>query len=593
MLQNRWSIRGKSYSGRGNFGLNRTYIEIGTKWLKTVILCRNVVTKYFQETLDSPTLGVYNVVTMFVATRKRNYKGKIYTSSQIVEGYRNKDGKVRQRTLLDISKLGPDKIAAIKAAFQGKSIVDWDALDGLQSLDFGIPHVVIKTLESLELPEILDEEGREHLPTIVAMIANRIDAPCAKYSLKHWAKNTALSHLLGADEKKFHHNECYSALDYLEENQRFIEDELYARREQPARLFFYDITSTYFEGRKAELSAYGYSRDHRGDRRQVVIGLVTGAEGLPICVEVFEGNTRDCSTVIGKIDDIKNRFQVERACFVGDRGMRSSTNIEHIKKEGLDFIFALNHSEVLRLADKHGPVQLGLFDERNLVEVEIDGRRLVVCRNPIAGADTKRRRNELLKLTEDWLKKIEGRVKKGRLRKPDAIRRAVDRCFGKWKMEKFFRLEIGDGEFSFERDVEKIKAAAMLDGVYVIETTLGSGEMDAKEIQRTYKFLRVVEEAFRCAKNDLDIRPVYHWRERRIRGHVFMCFLAYMVEQKLRLGLKRLPEEQQPEWKEVLSELRGWRRVSIQDRPGMKAHYPGFTPEISYMLNAWEIPPPV
>ena len=271
----------------------------------------------------------------------------------------------------------------------------------------------------------------------------------------------------------------------------------------------------------------------------------------------------------------------------------SSANIEHIKKEGLDFIFALTHSEVLRLAEKHGPIQLGLFDKRDIAEVEIDGRRLVVCWNPIAGEDTKRRRDELLRLTEEKLEKIQARVVKGRLKKADAIRKAVDRTFAKWKMEKFFSLEIGDGKFLFERDVEKINAAAMMDGVYVIETTISLDEMNAEEIQKSYKLLQVVERAFRCIKDELEIRPLYHWRERRIRGHVFMCFLAYMVEQKLKIGLKMLPEKQCPEWNEVLSWLRGWNIVKVGSRLGLKAHHPGFTPELAMLLNAWKIPIPV
>lgn len=531
---------------------------------------------------------------MYVATRTRKYKGKIYSSTQIVEGYRNKDGNVRQRTLLDISKLGEEKIASVKAALQGASVIDWNDIEDLQSLNFGIPYTVKKILESLGLEEIIGEDGRRHWKTIVAMIANRIDSPGAKYAMKNWARNTALSDLLNADEKDFHHKACYSALDFLDENQASIEDALYAGRGARTRLFFYDITSTYFEGRKAELSAYGYSRDHRGDRKQVVIGLVTDGDGLPISVEVFEGNTRDCTTVVKKIEDLKNRFHVKRACFVGDRGMRTGANIERMKKEGLDFILALSHREVLRLADEYGPLQLGLFDERNLADVEIEGRRLVVCRNPVAGDDTKRRRDELVRLTGEWLRKIESRVVKGRLKKAEAIRKVADRCFAKWKMEKFFRLEIEDGIFSFELDEEKINSAAQLDGVYVIETTLPSSDMDAEEIQKSYKFLQMVERAFRCIKGELEVRPVFHWREWRIRGHVFLCFLAYLVEQMLRIGWESMSESEnpRPEWSEILSHLRGWHRVSIAGRRSLKAHYPGFTPELMQLLEACNIPAP-
>ena len=245
---------------------------------------------------------------MYVAIRTSVQRGKTYHSAQIVEGYRNEKGQPRQKTLLDISGIGMEKILAVKAALSGKDVVEWDSLEGLSALDYGIPYVTEKTLQSLGFAEILGEEGMAHYPAILAMICNRIDAPCAKYSLRNWAKRTSLWTLPGVDpEKAFHHESCYEALDFLQSRQESIEDALYQRREKPARLFLYDITSSYFEGRKAELARFGYSRDHRGDRKQIVIGLVTDCDGLPLCVEVFKGNTRDSSTVIEKINDVKKR----------------------------------------------------------------------------------------------------------------------------------------------------------------------------------------------------------------------------------------------------------------------------------------------
>ena len=535
----------------------------------------------------------YNLVTMFVAVRKSKQRGKTYFSAQIAEGYRNEEGKVRHRTLLDISSLGMDRILAVKAALQGRSIVDWDSLEGLAALDFGITYVAEQVLKSAGFPEILGDEGAKRYPTILAMIANRLDSPCAKYSLCNWARRTSLwTYPDIIPEKQFHYKSCYEALDFLEKNQVAIENALYERRGKPARLFLYDVTSSYFEGRKAEIAKFGYSRDHRKDRKQIVIGLVTDIDGLPICAEVFEGNTRDCSTVVEKINDLKKRFVVEKACFVGDRGMRTEANVEHIKKEGIDFITALCNREVLKLVEENGPVQMGLFDERGIAEVSLKGRRLIVCRNPIAGEDTKRRRDALLQKTDDALKKVAKRVASGRLKKADAIRKAIDRAFTKWKMEKFFRVTVEDGQFKYEKNEETLAAAARLDGVYVLETSLTPDEMRVEEVQSSYKLLQVVERAFRAAKNELRIRPVYHWKESRIRGHVFLCFLAYFVERRLQLGLKTLPEDSQPEWKAVVEGLRGWRRVSVTGRPTLKAHHPGFTPEIAQYLTAWDIPFP-
>jgi hypothetical protein len=530
---------------------------------------------------------------MYVAIRTSVQRGKTYHSAQIVEGYRNEDGQARQKTLLDISSIGMEKILAVKAALSGKKIVNWDSIEGLSALDFGIPYVVEKVLDSLDFSDILGEDGKKHYPTILAMIANRIDSPCAKYSLRHWARKTSLWDYSVIDpEKSFHHDSCYEALDYLEENQERLEDALYQKREKPARLFLYDITSSYFEGRLAELARFGYSRDHRGDRKQIVIGLVTDSDGLPLCVEVFEGNTRDSSTVIGKINDLKKRFMVEKACFIGDRGMRTDANVDHIRSEGLDFILAISHREVLSLVEEHGPRQMGLFDERGIADASIEGRRLVVCRNPIAGEDTLRRREELMRLTGEGLEKIRKRTESGRLKKADAIRKAVDRYLMKWKMEKFFRITIEDGVFKYEKNQEAITAAARLDGVYVIETSLAPDEMPTPDIQSSYKLLQIVERAFRATKDELCIRPVYHWKESRIRGHVFLCFLAYLVERRLQLGLAKLPEESRPEWKEVIDVLRGWRRITVAGRPDLKRRFSCLTTELTQCLCAWGIPVP-
>jgi len=380
---------------------------------------------------------------------------------------------------------------------------------------------------------------------------------------------------------------------FYKKNQRFIEEELYCQRESPPRLFLYDITSSYFEGRKAELAKYGYSRDHRKDRKQIVIGLVTDTQGLPICVEVLEGNTRDSTTVINKIDELKSRFSVEKACFIGDRGMKTEANVEHIKSEGFDFILALSHREVLKLADDDTPFQMSLFDVQNVAEVNVDGRRLIICKNPKAGEDTKRRRDELLKNTEDSLTKVKERINKGRLKHVDAIRKVIDKFFEKWKMEKFFKLTIGEGVLEFERDEEKIESASRLDGVYVIETSLEEKEMNSSEIQKSYKLLQVVERAFRSVKDVMEIRPVFHRKEIRIKGHVFICFLAYMVERILQLGIEDLMNEKEVEWVEIKEKLRNWREIKVQGRDDLQSLYSGIDDEMKEWLSKWNIQLPL
>jgi len=526
---------------------------------------------------------------MYVAIRHKTVNGKTYTSAQIVEGYRE-GNKVRQRTLLDISRLPMEKILALKAALQGKALVDWDSLDDVEAKDFGLPYVVTSILEKAGVREILGEEGQSFWPTIAAMVANRIDSPCSKYSLKHWAKNTLLDEILGVDgDKAFSHKTCYAALDFLAEHQEEIEAGLFERRRSTPRLILYDITSTYFEGRKVSDARYGYSRDHRGDRLQIVLGFVTDALGLPVSVEIFEGNTRDSSTVKKQIDKVKKRFGVEHACFVADRGMKTIANIEKLKEEGFEFILALRHSEVLQLVEKHGPIQMGLFDKKDIAEVEIDGRRLVVCWNPVAGEDTKRRREELISLTRDGLQKIAARVQTGRLKSPAAIQKAADRVFAKWKMEKFFTLTITEGSFGFALNEDTVRAAERLDGVYVLETNVPLADMTSDEVRDNYKRLQLVERAFRYLKTDLEIRPLFHWKDSRVRGHVFVCFLAYLVEQQMRLALKNL--EKGPTWEEVLSGLRAWRKVRIVGKPHLKSLNAGLTEDTTRWLELWQVSP--
>lgn len=315
-------------------------------------------------------------------------------------------------------------------------------------------------------------------------------------------------------------------------------------------------------------------------------------DGIPLTCEVFEGNTKDSTTVQKKITEIKSRFGCTKACFVGDRGMRTNANIDKIKNDGLDFIIALKHQEVVNLVKKQGVVQLTLFDEKNIADILIDGRRLIACHNPIAGADTKRRRNELLKLIEKELDKIKGRVEKGRLQRPEAIQKTCDKVFSKYKMEKFYILQIEAGSFSWSRKEDEIKVAAQLDGVYVIESTLSKDEMPPEKAQQVYKNLQQVERAFRCLKSELNIRPMRHWLEKRIKGHVFLSVLSYLVEQTWRNILLNLPDEDKPEWQYFLAQIKAWQQVDIPQASQLKPKFANFSTDIAKFANLLNIPLP-
>lgn len=539
---------------------------------------------------------------MFVLSYTRVKDGTTYHTHYIAESYRE-GKKVKRRHILNITKLSEEKRIRIKHILQDRSpFVVWDTLTGLVSRDVGMSYIVLTILKALHIPAIFPNTLLPFWPTIASMIVNRLDAPCAKYSLNRYVAGTALASLLPACaiSRPFHHETCYRVLDLLATHQRGIELSLFEKRNTSSWLFLYDITSTYFEGRKAELAAYGYSRDHRGDRPQITIALTATGNGAPVSVTVLAGNMRDAATVQGTVDDIKKRFKVEKICFVGDRGMITVDNVSHLKENGMDFILALRHSEVIRLGKKHGSLQLGLFDEKGLADVTVEGRRLIVCRNPLAGADTKRRREELLKKIEESLGKIVSRVWQGttpqgkkrvrRLRKASHIQKAIDRIFTTYPLEKFYTITVSDDSVTYEKKEEELTIAQSLDGVYVLETTIGKDEMTKKDIQKSYKLLRQIEDGFKRMKGDLEIRPVFHWKQNRIKGHVFLCFLAYCVEQELYRRWHASGLSKEMEWKEMVSVIKRWQKVSVAGREDLKTLDANFTPQLTTVLARLGMP---
>jgi Transposase DDE domain len=304
-----------------------------------------------------------------------------------------------------------------------------------------------------------------------------------------------------------------------------------------------DVTSTYFEGRTCPLARYGYSRDHRRDRLQIVFGLLCASNGCPVAVEVFEGNAADPSTVASQVEKLKRRFHLSRVVLVGDRGMITDARIETVlKPAGLDWITSLRAPTVKALAEA-GTVQLSLFDERDLAEVsspDFPGERLVVCRNPLLAAERERKRGELLTATETGLGKIVRAVKRKTkpLRGADQIGVAVGQMLDRHKMAKHFNLSITDDSFSFSRNEESIAAEARLDGIYVVRTNVPSAQLAAADVVASYKSLSRVERAFRSIKTvDLEVRPIHHRLADRVRAHLLLCKLAYYVEWHLREAL--------------------------------------------------------
>jgi hypothetical protein len=365
----------------------------------------------------------------------------------------------------------------------------------------------------------------------LALITARILAPASKLATARGLGSTTLAGELGVADAT--EDELYGALDWLRARQASVERTLARRHLRAGAPVLLDVSSTWFEGRCCPLAAHGYSRDHRFDRPQLVFGLVTDPDGCPTAVEAFPGNTADPATLEDQLSALRERFGLERFTLVGDRGMLTTARIERLREiGGIDWVSALRAPAIRRLADD-GLIQLSLFDERNLVEIaspDFPGERLVVCRNPVLAAERARKRDELLAATEADLAAITTSVAAGRLRSAAAIGVRVGRVKDRHRMAKHFELEIGEGTFSFRRRQDAITQEAALDGLYVIRTSLPPERLDAREVVLAYKRLSEVERDFRMLKgDDLEVRPIHHWREERVRGHLFLCLIAAYV----------------------------------------------------------------
>jgi len=473
------------------------------------------------------------------------------------ESFRDEEGRTHKRTLANLCKVPADLLEGMKALLAGGTVIGTgpDAIEIERALAHG--HVaaalgmVRKTaLDRLILSTAKDKSSRRYCDLVVALIVDRLIAPRSKLGfVRAVDEETAVSSLgtvLGLGEVKEH--EVYDALDWLADRQRRIENSLARRHLKDGTLVLYDVSSSYFEGRCCPLAHYGHSRDHRRDRPQIVYGLLCTRQGIPVAVEVFDGNTADPSTLTSQIEKLKHRFGISRVALVGDRGMITAARIrDDLKPAGLDWITCLRAPAIQALAAESGPLQMSLFDERDLVEITapemFPGERLIVCRNRELAAERARKREELLAATERELARIAAQVKRkgSRLKSAAGIGIAVGAVIDKRKMAKHFAIEIRDGHLSFRRRVEQIEEEARLDGIYVIRTSVPAEQLDTNQAVQAYKDLSRVERAFRCLKTvDLEIRPIRHWTPQRVRAHVFLCMLAYHVEWHLRDALAPL-----------------------------------------------------
>jgi transposase len=473
------------------------------------------------------------------------------------ESWRDEEGRTHKRTLANLSKVPADLLEGLKALLKGGTVIGTGVgeIEIERSLAHGHVAAALGMISKIALDRLIlstakDKASRRSCALIVAMIVDRLIAPRSKLGfVRAVNEETAVSSLgpvLGLGDVK--EREPYEALDWLIERQMRIENGLARRHLKDGVLVLYDVSSSYFEGRCCPLAQFGHSRDHRKDRPQIVYGLLCTRQGIPIAVDVFDGNTADPSTLSSQVEKLKDRFGIGRVAVVGDRGMITAARIrDDLKPAGLDWITCLRAPAILALAAENGPLQLSLFDERDLAEISapqmFPGERLIVCRNRELAAERARKREELLASTERELARIEAQVKRkgSRLKSAAEIGVAVGAVIDKKKMAKHFAVEIRDGHLSFKRRTRKIEEEARLDGIYVIRTSVPSAHLDTSEAVQAYKDLSRVERAFRSLKTiDLDIRPIRHWTPKRVRAHVFLCMLAYHVEWHLRDALAPL-----------------------------------------------------
>jgi hypothetical protein len=460
------------------------------------------------------------------------------------ESYRQ-GGKVKKRTLANLSKLPRDVIDQLRILLHGGHAVESfeKSIEVLRSLPHGHVAAVLATLIKTGLDHIISSERSRELSLILAMIIARIIEPQSKLAtargLDPETASSSLGEVLGLG--RVTENDLYFAMDWLSGEQQRIENTLAAKHLQGGALVLYDITSTYFEGRTCPLAHLGYSRDGKSDKLQIVIGLLCAPDGCPVAVEVFEGNSADSSTVQSQVKKVQERFGIERVVLVGDRGMITETRLRKGLRdtEGLDWITALRAPQISKLV-ANGAIQLGLFDKRDMAEIthpDYPDERLIVCRNPALALDRARTREALLQATERELEKVKLATSrpKRRLKGKEKIGLRVGKVIGKFKMAKHFVITIAEESFSYARNPGSIAEEAALDGIYVLRTSVAKEILGTNETVGAYKSLSQVERAFRSLKSiDLKIRPIHHRLAERVKTHVFLCMLAYYVEWHMR-----------------------------------------------------------
>jgi hypothetical protein len=468
------------------------------------------------------------------------------------EGWRE-GNKTRQRTLANLSDWPQQKIDTLRRLLRDEPMVSLhDRFTTQKSLSHGHVEAVLQMIRKLELERLISSQHCRERDLVVAMMVQRLIDPVSKLATTRLWHSTTLAGELGVAEAT--EDDLYAAMDWLGERQERIEKKLAARHLREGGLVLYDVSSSFYEGRKCPLAQFGHNRDDKKGLPIIVYGVMTNGEGCPVAVSVYAGNTGDPTTVADQIDKLREKFGLERVVMVGDRGMLTQPQINKLKLHpGLGWITALTSTAIRALVEQ-GALQLSLLDEKNLAEItapEYPGERLMVCHNPVLEEQRRRKRQALLQATEKSLEKITKEVAR-RKKKPltaAAIGVKVGKVLGRYKMAKHFACKIDEGSFVWSRRAESIAQEEKLDGIYVLRTSEAEKRLSAEETVRSYKSLAEVERAFRCLKGiDLLVRPIRHRTEDRVPAHIFLCVLAYYVEWHLRRAWAPLLFEDEQRW---------------------------------------------
>ena len=490
---------------------------------------------------------------MHVARNKRTYvarsgEQRVYESVLVRRTYRE-GGKVRHETLANLSALPGEAVAAVEAALKGERLVPAArAVTITGALPHGHVAAVHAMAVKLGLPALLGPAGRAR-DLALALVISRVAAPASKLSTLAWWSDVTLGADLGVERAST--DDIYAAMDWLARRQDAVEAQLAARHLAPAanpsKMALFDLSSSWLEGSHCPLAARGYSRDGKKGTLQIEYGLLTDPAGRPVAVRVFPGSTGDPAAFTAIVKVLRGKFGLEKMIMVGDRGMITSARIKALNQPEEDgtappdpygWITALRAPAIKKLMAEDGPLQLSLFDEQDLAEItspDFPGERLICCRNPVLAEERARKREDLLQATEKLLAPIAARVAAGRLHGAAKIGIEAGKVINKYKTGKHFDLAITDDSLTAARRQDQIAEEAALDGIYVLRTPVPGDQLDAPAVVSAYKNLSRVERDFRSIKSDdLDLRPVFHRLEERVKAHVLICMLAAYLTWHLR-----------------------------------------------------------